>query len=686
MFGEVIGVRRATFQGLGVFLTLVLAVQSLAQSTDAEVPELTLSVVEDDETVEEHDRHSSEIRVEASAALPNDIVVEFTVQGTAKRGADYDFPLKVKLLQNTDLGFAFLVPIRDWIKEGTETVRINLSNVEGDATIGTNSSVSIEILDDFPDNDSDGGNGTITTERKPDLVVFTYFKAERTRVRLAGLLYNYGSEASPPVDVTMKVALNPDYSNLHQSTTRRFPGLDELGGWYGEWFDLNVSELNPNTKYYIEFSAEELEEESFHYNNDYTLSFKTDNVRNLLSRCYVGWRPTRTNVIDPYYHEQWHLRNTEQYTWARYNGVEGQDIRMDNVLKSGSPTGDGVTVAIVDSGLEICHPDLVQNIPVTKSFNFIADASSYRYVYGSSPYDPFNVDGEGDHGTSMAGIVGGVRNNGLGGRGVAPDVELRGFNYLKSQSFENLSVSLGLGTIRPRSDEVDIFNMSYGAGLSSTWDVDTLNIFKNGVDNLRGGKGAIYVKAAGNGFNRCNAITHDIHDEIGCLSANSDFVNLLPYITVVGGFHSLGGKATYASTGANLWISAPAGQWGSYTPAIVTTDQVGTDRGYDQIAKRGLATRLDINPYGDYISTMNGNQFSKCNHVWCSSIIVRRRTKLDVARCQTRSGKHGSTNSLKYSPGQSCHRRCSVCNAVSLVGERRRVQVSQLVWFWCSTR
>lgn len=97
--------------------------------------------------------------------------------------------------------------------------------------------------------------------------------------------------------------------------------------------------------------------------------------------------------------------------------------------------GAGAILAIVDTGLEICHPDLAANIEEGKSFNFGVAA-------GSSITDPFNHNTLGDHGTSVAGVAAAVADNGLGGRGVAPGVQLRGFN-VGAESFLPTTVCFG---------------------------------------------------------------------------------------------------------------------------------------------------------------------------------------------------------------------------------------------------
>ena len=127
--------------------------------------------------------------------------------------------------------------------------------------------------------------------------------------------------------------------------------------------------------------------------------------------------------------------------------------------------GEGVKLAVIDTGLEICHPDLAANTAAGGSFNF-----AHETTPGASSADPFNQSILGDHGTSVSGIAAAVANNGLGGRGVAPEVTLVGFN-LGSAVAEDLETalyrSLGASDSDPDSASVDIFNMSFGSELPS---------------------------------------------------------------------------------------------------------------------------------------------------------------------------------------------------------------------------
>ena len=321
-------------------------------------------------------------------------------------------------------------------------------------------------------------------------------------------------------------------------------------------------------------------------------------------------RDTRPGVPAPLFAQQWALRNTGQTAFAAAGGVAGEDLNMAQTL-AGGPTGAGVQVAVVDSGLEICHPDLAANVEPGLSYNF-----NHPYWFGAQADDPFPPTVLGDHGTNVAGLIAAAANNGVGGRGVAPAARLRGFNFLTGQFVPSSYLdSLGMSSERPRSDDVHVFNMSFGAsGSAYSLSPDDRELFRAGVTDLRDGLGALYVKAAGNAFDDCTQVDDDgqpiaprldLSIELGCFAANRDGENNLPYVITVGGFSANGERSSYSSAGAALWVVAPAGEYGDDRPAMITTDQMGADRGL-ALVPRGLAAGDAGNPLGDYISIFNG--------------------------------------------------------------------------------
>lgn len=326
---------------------------------------------------------------------------------------------------------------------------------------------------------------------------------------------------------------------------------------------------------------------------------------------------------DPLFAQQWHLRNTGQTAYSQNPaGVEaliqwymdnygytedflrsiffiddsilvpGEDLNLDKTIAKGI-TGQGIKVLVSDSGMEIGHEDLVDNVIPNASLNFayqgLVDEDSGEVTYPSSrdPKDPTSTSQYGDHGTSVAGLIAAKGWNGLGGRGVAPDAGLMGMNYLKVQN--TMTAMLSNGMPGSMGSEADVINKSYGANIfyqDINFDEIDLAIQSYGPLNGRDGKGIVMVKAAGNGFQSdlsayspCSAIGTRAAG-LTCQNANFETSNVYPYNTVVAAVNSDGKHTSYSTAGSNVFISAPAGEYGDLEPAMVTTDQSTCMQGY----------------------------------------------------------------------------------------------------------
>jgi len=77
-------------------------------------------------------------------------------------------------------------------------------------------------------------------------------------------------------------------------------------------------------------------------------------------------------------------------------------------------TGEGVTVAVVDSGIDKTHPDLV-NAVIPYGISFVSDPN---------PFPTLGLPTTQGHGTAVSGIIAAACNNGIGVCGVAPGAKL----------------------------------------------------------------------------------------------------------------------------------------------------------------------------------------------------------------------------------------------------------------------
>ncbi len=120
-------------------------------------------------------------------------------------------------------------------------------------------------------------------------------------------------------------------------------------------------------------------------------------------------------------------------------------------------TGAGAVVAVVDSGVDLTHPDLKANLVPGATF-IECDPSC-----GNGDWKgPDGVGNPGDeHGTHVSGIVAAVTDNGLGVAGTAPDAQIMPIKALEegSGSFEDIA-----NGIRYAVDHgADVVNLSIGA-------------------------------------------------------------------------------------------------------------------------------------------------------------------------------------------------------------------------------
>lgn len=119
-------------------------------------------------------------------------------------------------------------------------------------------------------------------------------------------------------------------------------------------------------------------------------------------------------------------------------------------------TGDGARVAVLDTGVDPSHPDLVPNLTTSFDESFV-------------PYEPFIDDLDG-HGTHVSGIIAAAHNY-FGTIGVAPDAQLFAVKVLDGSGSGSFDWIIA-GIVYAANKDADVINMSLGLGLRRSGYVD----------------------------------------------------------------------------------------------------------------------------------------------------------------------------------------------------------------------
>ncbi|SMC51216.1 S8 family serine peptidase [Janibacter indicus] len=160
-----------------------------------------------------------------------------------------------------------------------------------------------------------------------------------------------------------------------------------------------------------------------------------------------------------------------------------------------SSRGAGTVVAVVDTGVDLGHPDLQGRL--VPGADFVCGEQKGSCGDGSWK----GQDGEGQepdvHGTHVAGTIAATADNGIGVAGVAPDAKVMPIKVLEDGSGTNEDIAEG---IRYAADHgADVINLSLG-GLPGTQIFSILGLdttMKDAIQYARD-KGTLTVAAAGN--------------------------------------------------------------------------------------------------------------------------------------------------------------------------------------------
>ena len=233
---------------------------------------------------------------------------------------------------------------------------------------------------------------------------------------------------------------------------------------------------------------------------------------------------------DPSFAIQWALQNTGQQ-----GGTPGADIHA--VAAWDQTTGSNqVVVAIVDTGMDLTHPDLVSNLytnPAEVPGNGLDDDGNglvddvHGFDFANFDADPSDDNG---HGTHVAGTIGAHGDNGIGVAGVVWHLRLLPLKFLDAG---------GTGTTADAVDCVDYAVLAGASVINASWGSpersQALELAIQGAND----EGVLFVAAAGN--------TGSSNDTFGSYPASFPEPNVI----AVGASSRTDDRASFSNFGVN---------------------------------------------------------------------------------------------------------------------------------------
>jgi subtilisin family serine protease len=209
----------------------------------------------------------------------------------------------------------------------------------------------------------------------------------------------------------------------------------------------------------------------------------------------------KTEIIipnDTYFANQWALWNTGQYAY----GTAGADIKMAGGWEVTIGSGD-ITVAVLDTGIDYSHNDLVWNVwrnlgetsctdAVDNDGNaYLNDCVGWNFVDNNN--EPMDDNG---HGTHVAGVIGAKGNNSAGTAGIMWLTNMMALKVCDASGScdvgsEIAAIDYAIDMKNNHGVNVRAMNASYGGGTYSTSEYQAID--------RANAAGILFVAAAGNG-------------------------------------------------------------------------------------------------------------------------------------------------------------------------------------------
>lgn len=340
--------------------------------------------------------------------------------------------------------------------------------------------------------------------------------------------------------------------------------------------------------------------------------------------------------------QQWHLQKAN---------IGGNIINQHaNVVPAWAITeGEGVTIAVVDDGVDVDHLDFAGSGKVVHPRDVTRGANDGRPFYSSDR-----------HGTACAGVA--CSSGQFGSAGVAPRAKLMPIRLRSALGSQSEADAFFWAA----QHGADVISCSWGPVDGKWWDtsdpqhnvvVDLPDSTRLAIDwstsNGRNGKGCVITWAAGNGNE----------------SVDNDGYAAYPGVIAVAACSDRGKRSVYSDKGDALWCAFPSSDFTDpeLTPGIWTTDRSGGS-GYNP-----GAPNANGDDAGNYTQDFGGTSSACPGAAGVAALVIARNPDLrwdevkDVLkRCATRIDNIGNEYDANGHSKQYGYGRLDAKKAVQL--------------------
>ena len=295
--------------------------------------------------------------------------------------------------------------------------------------------------------------------------------------------------------------------------------------------------------------------------------------------------------------QQWHLKR------ASVGGTQ-VDAHASVEAAWALSQGEGTTIAVIDTGIDLGHEEFSSSGKVVAPFNASVPENDPKRR------DPRPILGEEeDHGTACAGVACG--DGRFRASGAAPKARLMPIRLMSGIGSQAEADAF----FHAASNGADVISCSWGPRDGRWWDPadprhnqvvplpdSTRAAIDWAVRNGRNGKGCVVLWAAGNGNESVDNDGYASYEKVIAVAACND----------------RGKKSAYSDFGAAIWCAFPSDHGDpSLTPGVWTTDRTG-GRGYNF----GTASQGD--EAGNYTNSFGGTSSSAPGAAGVAALVLAR--------------------------------------------------------------